>query len=408
MLIPRILLAGGRVVRGTADGQLVPATTHDPIDLVRHLGRVGEVAVVDLDAVRGTGDNLALVEELCAVAPCRVGGGIRDLDRARQLLRSGACTLIIGTEAKPAFLAQLARSRVIVAVDARADRVVTNGWTENEGESPIDRAKRLAPYVSGFLYTVVERDGTGGGLDLERVRALAEAVDVRVTAAGGIASVKEVVTLDLMGVDAQVSTALYDGAVSPAECLAALVDFDRGNGGVPTVVQDARDLRVLLIAQSTRASLTQAVERGETVLYSRDQGLWRPGEDSGQPQQLVRVEVDCDRDALLFHVVPAGPSCDRGTESCFGKRPFTLAALEQIIDERAAVPDESSYTRRLTEDVIERRAKILEEAHQLVDARRPEEVRWEAADLLFHIVVDLKARGLGLADVLKELEARRK
>lgn len=408
MLIPSIDVAGGRAVQLRQGRDLVLTSERDPRDLAREFGRVGEIAVVDLDAALGRGDNLALVEELCGIAACRVGGGIRDEERAQRLLRAGARKLVIGTAATPAFLTRLPRSRVIVAVDARGDRVVSEGWNAEEAESPLERARRLAPYVSGFLYTVVEREGTEGGADVEKIGGLAGAVDVPVTAAGGIHTVDEVVALDRMGVDAQVGLALYKGTLTPAECLAAVVDFEKEEGAVPTIVQDARDGRVLMLARSTRATLLEAVKHGVTVLHSRSRGRWHKGQQSGHTQELVRVEVDCDRDALLFHVVPSGPSCHRNTWSCFGARPFSLAELETIIDERAASLDDSSYTRRLTEDVVERRAKIVEEANELVDARRPDEIRWEAADLLFHVLVDLRARGMGMREILNELEARRK
>lgn len=407
MLIPSIDLVKGRAVQLRHGRELELVSDADPRDLARRFGRFGEVAVVDLDAARGTGDNLALVEELCALAPCRVGGGIRDVERAGRLLRAGARKLMIGTRADPGFLGQLNPTRVIAAVDARDDRVVAEGWTVTCDESPVARARRLEPYVSGFLYTMVEREGTQTGVDLARVKQLAGAVTRPVTAAGGIASLDEVVELDRLGVDAQVGMALYKGAFSPAAAFAAVVRF-ADDGTAPTVVQDARDGRVLLVAQSTRATLVEAVESGDVVLHSRRRGRWRKGDTSGHTQRVLRAEVDCDRDAVLFHVVPAGPACHRGTESCFGERPFSLPLLEERIRARATAPERDSYTRRLLDDPVARRAKILEEANELVEADSVTQARWEAADLLYHVLVDLAARGVPLSAVVTELEARRR
>ena len=408
MLIPSIDIANGKAVQLREGRELVLTSDRDPRELAREFGRLGEVAVIDLDAAMGMGDNLALVEELCRIASCRVGGGIRDIERARRLLKAGARKLIIGTRATPEFLEQLPVGRVMVALDARGDTVVTNGWTAESEESPLARARRLERYVSGFLYTIVEREGTEAGIDRERTRALAEQVSVPLTAAGGITTVDEVVELDRMGVDAQVGMAIYRGGLRPAECLAAVVAFGDGDASVPTIVQDARDGRVLIVARSTAETLMESAETGQVVLWSRRRGRWRKGEESGNTQELVRVQVDCDRDALLFHVVPSGPSCHTGAESCFGDRPFSLDALEQAIRERAASADASSYTRQLLGDAIERRAKLLEEANEVAEARGKAALRWEAADVMYHMLVHLHAGGVTLRDVIWELEARRR
>lgn len=408
MLIPSIDIANGKAVQLRQGTELVVTSERDPRALAREFGRVGEVAVVDLDAAMGMGDNLALIEELCRLAACRVGGGIRDLERAKRLLKAGARKLIIGTKAEPEFLEQLPLGRVMVALDARNDRVVSEGWTAESDEAPVARARRLERYVSGFLYTIVEREGTEGGIDVDRVRKVAESVSVPVTAAGGITTVDEVTRLDAMGVDAQVGMAIYTGKLRPAECLAATVDFEKTGGSVPTIVQDARDGRILLVARSTAETLMEAVETGDTILFSRRRGRWRKGETSGNTQELVRVEVDCDRDTLLFQVVPAGPACHTGAPSCFGERPFSLAALEEVLRERAGSSDASSYTRKLLDDPIERRAKLLEEVNELVEAGGREAIRWEAADVIYHMLVHLRAAGVTMQDVLWELEARRR
>jgi phosphoribosyl-ATP pyrophosphohydrolase/phosphoribosyl-AMP cyclohydrolase len=408
MLIPSIHLVKGRAVRLREGQELEFVSDADPRELAARFGRVGEIAVIDLDAARGTGDNLTLVEELCGLALCRVGGGIRDVKRAERLLRAGARKLIIGTAAEPAFLSQFNPARLVAAVDARDDQVVDHGWTAAHGENPIARARRLEPYVAGFLYTLVERDGTESGTDLERVQQLARAVGRPVTAAGGIRSLDEITTLDRMGVDAQVGMALYRGTLGLGESLATVVDFVGGGGLVPTIVQDVRDGRVLMVAHSSRDTLIEAIEAGETLLHTRRKGRWQKGESAGGTQRLLRVEVDCDRDALLFLVEATGPACHRGTASCFGDRPFSLARLEEAIAAQAADGDGDSYTGRLLGDAVARRAKIMEEANELVEARRTDAIRREAADLLFHLLVELRARRIPVAAVLAELESRRR
>ena len=407
MLIPSIGLVRGQAVQLRQGRELELVADEHPHDLARRFGRVGEITVTDLDAARGSGDNLPLVEELCTLAPCRVGGGIRDVERGRRLLRAGARRLIIGTAAEPEFLQEFPAGRLVAAVDARDGRVVDRGWERQLAESPVERARRLEPYVGGFLYTVVERSGTEAGVDIVRVQALAEAVGKPVTAAGGVRAVEEIQALDRMGVDAQVGMALSRGAIRLGDGLAAVLDFAKDDGMVVTVVQDARDGRVLTVAHSTRETLVESVETGEVVLHAR-RGPRRSGGESGTTQRLVRVEVSCGRDAILFLVEPAGPACHRGTASCFGDRPFSLAQLEHVIAERAAATEDGSYTARLLTDGVTRRAKILEEAHELVDADTSSAIRGEAADLLYHVLVDLAARDVPLTAVLMELESRRR
>ncbi len=408
MLIPSIHLAKGQAVQLCQGRELEVVAETDPRELAREFGRVGDIALIDLDAARGTGDNIDLIEELCAIAPCRVGGGIRDTERAQRLLRAGARKLIIGTRAEPEFLGQFPAARLLAAVDTRDDRVLDQGWTAEQPEDPLARARRLEPHVSGFLYTLVEREGMENGAHLDRIRAFAQAVAKPVTAAGGIVTAAEIAELDRLGVDAKVGMALYKGTLTLAAGFAAVIDFAKGDGTVPTVVQDIRDGRVLLVAESTRATLAEAIDSGEAVLPARRRGWWRPDDTAAPAPRLVRVEVNCERNALLFLVEPQGPTCRRGTASCFGDRAFSLRQLEDVIRARAVATEDGSYTRRLLADAVARRAKILEEANEVIEARTRAEVRHEVADLLYHLLVDLVARDLPLSAVVTELESRRR
>lgn len=116
--------------------------------------------------------------------------------------------------------------------------------------------------------------------------------------------------------------------------------------------------------------------------------------------------MDCDRDTLLFLVEPRGPACHRLTESCFGDRPFSLERLEGIIAERDRNADGKSYTRKLLADPVLRKEKLLEESEELAVAPTRDNARWEAADLLFHALVEMRAKGVTLAEAVAELESR--
>jgi phosphoribosylformimino-5-aminoimidazole carboxamide ribonucleotide (ProFAR) isomerase len=186
MIVPSIDLMDGHAVQ-LVGGKEKALDAGDPTPIADRFGRVGEIAVIDLDAALGRGDNRAVIESLLDRAPCRVGGGIRDVDTARRWLDAGARRIILGTAARPEILRALPRERLIAALDAVDGEVVVDGWRTRTGESIADRMAELRPHVSGFLVTFVEREGRLGGTAMHRVEALVEAAgDARVTIAGGV------------------------------------------------------------------------------------------------------------------------------------------------------------------------------------------------------------------------------
>ena len=199
------------------------------------------------------------------------------------------------------------------------------------------------------------------------------------------------------------------------------LDFDKGNGLVTVVVQDARSGVVLMVAHADRAALERTVETGEMHYRSRSRGPWHKGATSGNTQRVVTLTADCDRDAVLARVVPAGPACHAGTVSCFGDPALVSDALTEldatIARRAAAAPDSGaappvpSYTRRLLGDRNLRLKKLGEEAAELAiacadgDAARAAE---EGADLVYHMLVALRAAGVTLDDVRRVLDGRRR
>jgi phosphoribosyl-ATP pyrophosphohydrolase len=186
------------------------------------------------------------------------------------------------------------------------------------------------------------------------------------------------------------------------------VDFAKGGGVVPTVVCDAVSGGPRMLAYSTRDSLESALRHGAGIYWSRSRGrLWRKGATSGNTQRLVRVVPDCDRDALIFYVEQSGPSCHLGAQSCFdGEAPFTWATLSERLRRQAVEGDASSYTRQLLSDDSLLAAKLTEEAAELAEAQARGEVIWECADLLYFMTVKMRQAGIGIADVMSELERR--
>jgi phosphoribosyl-AMP cyclohydrolase / phosphoribosyl-ATP pyrophosphohydrolase len=199
--------------------------------------------------------------------------------------------------------------------------------------------------------------------------------------------------------------------------------FD-ANGLIPVAIVDARSGRLLTLAYANREAIERTIETQATHLFSRSRGrLWRKGEESGNTQRVVSVVADCDGDALAYRVIPAGPACHTGAESCFGDVVFSAAdadgtgafmrAVEYLgrtIESRRNADPNVSYVAKLLAGGVDRIGKkIGEEATELVIAAKNgerEQIVWEAADLLFHTLVLLAEKGVTLDEVGKEFERR--
>jgi phosphoribosyl-ATP pyrophosphohydrolase len=304
------------------------------------------------------------------------------------------------------LLRRLPSQRVVVALDARDGEVVVEGWRTGTGRTVPDRMRELRGLAGGFLVTFVELEGRLGGTDLARAEMLVEAAgEARLTIAGGVTTADDVAALDHLGADAQVGMALYTGRLSLGDALLAPMRSDRSDGLYATVVVDEGG-RALGLAWSSQESVRIAVEERRGVYHSRRRGIWRKGASSGAVQELLRVDLDCDRDTLRFTVRQRGPGfCHRETASCWDDG-APLHRLERTIASRVIDAPIGSYTRRLFDDPALLRAKLREEAGELADAATPEQVVAEAADLLYFSLVQMRRHGMGFAEIERELERR--
>ena len=196
------------------------------------------------------------------------------------------------------------------------------------------------------------------------------------------------------------------------------LDFTKGAGLLPVIVQHAGSGAVLMLGYMTREALKSTFERGRVVFFSRSrQRLWEKGESSGNSLTLKQIHLDCDADTLLVSVHPAGPVCHAGTATCFGDDPVTEGAalaflndLERVIDERIATRPQGSYSARLLAEGPRRVAqKVGEEGLEVALAAAgggDHEVIAEVSDLFYHVLLMLRSRGLSLAQVVTELRAR--
>jgi phosphoribosyl-ATP pyrophosphohydrolase/phosphoribosyl-AMP cyclohydrolase len=196
------------------------------------------------------------------------------------------------------------------------------------------------------------------------------------------------------------------------------IAFDE-HGLVPCIVQDWNSGEVLTLAYMNADALRLTRETGEIHFYSRSRGkLWHKGETSGNTQAVKAIRYDCDADAVLALVESAGPACHTGERSCFhngdlapGAPHESLPTLERTIAERSSTRPETSYTAKLLDDLDLAGAKVQEEAEEVARAVREESeerVAEEAADVIYHLAVLLRGRGLSLADAEHVLDGRRK
>jgi phosphoribosyl-ATP pyrophosphohydrolase/phosphoribosyl-AMP cyclohydrolase len=201
--------------------------------------------------------------------------------------------------------------------------------------------------------------------------------------------------------------------------LSLKLDWDKGNGLLPAIVQDAAAGAVLMLGYMNREALAATQATGHVTFWSRSKGrLWTKGETSGHFLELKQISVDCDGDTLLVMARPVGPACHLGTSTCWGENPpesdaqrlAFLGVLEKVIAQRIATRPQGSYTAKLLAEGTRRIAqKVGEEGLELAlaaVAQSDAEILAEAADLFYHTLLLLKVKGLSLSQVITELEAR--
>ncbi len=481
-VIPCLDVAGGRVVKGLKFENLRDAG--DPVEAARRYEAEGADELCFLDVAASHEERGTLVGLVARVAdvlsiPFTVGGGVRSVKDAAALLSAGADRVTVNTAAvaDPALVTRLAErfgsQCVVVAVDAKKDgeryvvsthggrRITTTGLAEWVGEVTARGAGEI-------LLTSMDADGTLAGFDLAMLKAARSATALPIVASGGAGDLAHFAPAVLEGgADAVLAASVFHdrvytvGQVKRALAKAGVpvrpaipagleeVAFDE-RGLVPVVVRDERTGAVLTLAWANEEALALTVETRSSHFWSRSRReLWKKGETSGNVQRVVRVSLDCDRDAVLYDVEPAGPACHTGARSCFspisafpvegpgegmmvdapaaraagdaadcgsavpgfGGDPFGLGPLFEVVAARKAHPEPGSYTNRLLAKGVEKCAqKVGEEGVETALAavtRDDAGLAAEIADLMYHVVVLMAARGLPPGAVAAELAARR-
>ncbi len=430
MVISSIDLKDGHVVQ-LKNGKDLVLQRDDSDALIDEFNKYGEVAIIDLDAAlrntdeKGNTKNTELLKSLLRRGNVRVGGGIRDVKKARQLISLGAEKVIIGSAAwnasrkdgepilNTAFLDELVkaigRQRIIISVDAINGKIAVKGWTETANISLIEGAREAEKYASELLFTCVEKEGCMQGTDMGMVKELRNAVKCRVVAAGGVNSLEQVVELERMGCDVQLGMALYTGVVSLKDSFIECLDWKKTDGMIPVIAQSEAG-EVLMMGYANKEAFERTFKDGKLTFFSRTRkALWTKGETSGHFLQLVKLRADCDRDTVLATVIPHGGACHTGSWTCFTSEPDAKSNMERLyatIADRFANPKPGSYTATLNDKRV--REKVMEEAEELTEAEGKDEVVWEAADLLYFVSVLMYKEGVSWKDVYNELDKRHK
>ncbi len=223
MLIPSIDLMGGKIVQ-LVQGEK-KALEFDNFDYwIERFSKYPLVQVIDLDAARGAGTNRQIVNQIAQRLPCQVGGGIRSLETAREVLQAGAQRVVIGssllkngkinTQYAAVLAGELGTAPLVFALDSRGGRVAIDGWRKETALTAFDMIRSLEPFCDTFLYTHIDTEGLMGGIPMQTVSAIRQATSRRLVVAGGITSQREIDSLHALGMDAVVGMALYSGRLS--------------------------------------------------------------------------------------------------------------------------------------------------------------------------------------------------
>ncbi|KAG0002414.1 trifunctional histidinol dehydrogenase [Entomortierella chlamydospora] len=283
-----------------------------------------------------------------------------------------------------------------------------------------DKVDRLLNTVSAFILDV-----DTSAESLESIKAVAQVAQKGLLPRGGIKrvvasfsgegpahtpGVLAISELGRIGVDALLSSDILstdhqEGKLNIGEAFMATVVSDRADGLFPTVVVDEQGISLGLVYSSLE-SVVESFRTRQGVYFSRSRGLWHKGASSGSTQDLIKVHVDCDSDAIQFTVHQHGTGfCHNNIRGCFGPS-SGIAHLNQTLESRKISAPAGSYTQRLFKDSNLVKSKIMEEAEELCEAKTPEDIAWETADLIYFALVKCVANGVTLRDVEQQLENR--
>ncbi|HEY4602425.1 MAG TPA: imidazole glycerol phosphate synthase subunit HisF [Cerasibacillus sp.] len=437
-IIPCLDVDHGRVVKGKKFKSLKDIA--DPVELARKYERQGADELVFYDITATTekrGIFLDIVKQVrsAITIPLTVGGGIRTVKDIEAVLQAGADKVSINSAAvkHPDLITEAAsrfgNERIVLSFDAkkvgkREWKIFTDGGLAETELMAVDWAREGEKRGAGeIVVNCMDEDGVRNGYEIELTEMIAKAVDIPVIASGGAGEMKHFKEVFERGISGALAASVFhydDINITDLKLFLAGINFPE-DGLLPAIVQDVDTKDVLMLAYMNEAALRKAIETKEAWFFSRSrQELWHKGATSGNKQVVRGIQYDCDGDAILLQVKRLGPACHTGEESCFFKsliqgseelkKEEVLSQLVETIKERQNNLDSDSYTAYLFREGLDKMLKkIGEESSEVIIGaknRNKQEVIWEIADLVYHMLVLMTYLDIDVKDIKQELKKR--
>ena len=457
-LYPAIDIKDGQCVR-LKKGLFNDVTVYSdkPYEIARGFEQDGAkfIHTVDLDgALKGRGVNADTIRKIVSSVniPVQMGGGVRTLENIKEVLDLGVYRVIIGTKAveNPDFIKQaidkFGPEHIVVGVDAKDGLVAVEGWEKVSDKTALSLALAMKDMgVQTIVYTDISKDGMLQGPNIEQTKLLSDKTGINIIASGGMSCVQDLKNINDAGIHgAIIGKALYENRINLKDAVdmfesgssvieaskklntsLSFSDFKLNSDGlIPVVVQDYVNNEVLMVAYMNEEAYNHTVNTGVMTYYSRSRSeLWLKGETSGHYQYVHSLTADCDLDTILAKVTQVGAACHTGSYSCFFNEIQNRSSKQEahnpmkvfeevfsVIEDRKEHPKEGSYTNYLFDKGIDKiLKKVGEEATEIVIAAKnpnPNEIKYEIADFLYHMMVLMAEKGVTWEEVTTELANR--
>lgn len=453
-ILPCLDIRNGRVVKGQQFAHI--EDVENPVTLAKMYDEAGadELVMYDITAtLEGRTMFTELIEKISSLItiPVTVGGGIQTIEDIKRALQAGAKKVSINSAAltNPSFIkkasAIFGSEKIVIAIDAKQVgpntwNAYTHGGKKDTGIDAVTWAKKVVRLGAGeIVLNSMDQDGMKTGFNIPLQLAMKKAVSVPLIASGGAGTIDDFIEVFQEGhADGALAASVFHFGELTIESVKRAIEkenhiregapkmiFDKEDvqfdqqGLIPAIIQDDDTGDVLMLAYMNKESLDKSIATKETWFYSRSRNeLWNKGATSGNTQEIKRMTLDCDADALLVTVRPKGPACHTGEKSCF-YRPIlntlpnnrhVISQLTKRIADRKANPVEGAYTTYLFNEGIDKiLKKVGEESSEVIIGAKnndTQEVVWEIADLVYHTLVLMEEMGIRPSDITEELTNR--